>query len=70
MVFLGLLYLWLVHHSSASVVTRAILQFFWVAKMEWLRRVMMNKSADNGGKGVPNITFILMTVFVCGCIKL
>ncbi|XP_078271722.1 uncharacterized protein LOC144602450 [Rhinoraja longicauda] len=37
--------------------------------MDRVRRATMHKSADNGGKDVPNVALILMATFVCGCIR-
>ncbi|XP_067873155.1 uncharacterized protein [Heterodontus francisci] len=38
--------------------------------MDRVQRDTMFKPLDKGGKRVPNIALILMTTFVCGCIKL
>ncbi|XP_067913684.1 uncharacterized protein [Heterodontus francisci] len=61
---------WPIPHSCAVAVTRAIFRFVWGSKMDRVRRDTMFKSLDMGGKNVPNVALILMTTFVCGCIKL
>ncbi|XP_072103315.1 uncharacterized protein [Mobula birostris] len=69
----GLLYLaqvWPVPRSYSSEITRAVFRFIWGSKMERVRRTVMHKSLDNGGKNVPNIALTLMASFVCGCIRL
>ena len=68
----GLLYLaqvWPVPPSYATGITRAVFQFIWGSRMDRVRRATMYKSADNGGKSVPNVALILMATFVCGCIR-
>ncbi|XP_067869039.1 uncharacterized protein [Heterodontus francisci] len=61
---------WPIPHSCAVAVTRAIFRFRWGSKMDRVRRDTMFKPLDKGGKNVPNVALILMTTFVCGCIKL
>ncbi|XP_067865005.1 uncharacterized protein [Heterodontus francisci] len=61
---------WPIPHSCTVAVTGAIFRFIWGSKMDRVRRDTMFKPLDKGGKNVPNVALILMTTFVCGCIKL
>ncbi|KAJ1169320.1 hypothetical protein NDU88_001213 [Pleurodeles waltl] len=46
-----------------------IFYFIWKSKMDRVKREVMFKTHDKGGKGVPDITTILRGTFVCHCAR-
>ncbi|KAJ1151246.1 hypothetical protein NDU88_004030 [Pleurodeles waltl] len=54
---------WSVQRRTAKAITRMIFYFIWNAKMERVKREVMLKTHDKGGKGVPDITTILRGTF-------
>ncbi|KAJ1217957.1 hypothetical protein NDU88_005544 [Pleurodeles waltl] len=60
---------WPVQPGTAKAITRMIFYFIWNSKMDRVKREVMFKTHDKGGKGVPNITTILTGTFVCHCMR-
>ncbi|KAJ1151243.1 hypothetical protein NDU88_004027 [Pleurodeles waltl] len=46
-----------------------LLYFIWNSKMDRVMGEVMFKTHNKGGKGVPDITTILMGSFVCHCVR-
>ncbi|KAJ1217968.1 hypothetical protein NDU88_005555 [Pleurodeles waltl] len=46
-----------------------IFYFIWNSKMDRVKREVMFKTHDKGGKGVPDIATILRGTFVCHCVR-
>ncbi|KAL6476330.1 hypothetical protein MHYP_G00148290 [Metynnis hypsauchen] len=48
---------------------RAIFYFLWGSKWEWLRREVVKRRPENGGKGVPDLYTFLGSIFVATHMK-
>ncbi|KAJ1129654.1 hypothetical protein NDU88_008020 [Pleurodeles waltl] len=60
---------WPVQPRTAKAITRMIFYFIWNSKMDRMKREVMFKTHDKGGKGVPDIAAILRGTFVCHCVR-
>ncbi|KAJ1214462.1 hypothetical protein NDU88_002081 [Pleurodeles waltl] len=60
---------WPVQPRTAKAITRMIFYFIWNSKMDRVKREVMFKTHDKGGKGVPDIATILRGTFVCHCVR-
>ncbi|KAJ1213599.1 hypothetical protein NDU88_001233 [Pleurodeles waltl] len=55
--------------SNGQGITRMIFYFIWNSKMDRVKREVMFKTHDKGGKGEPDIATILRGIFVCHCVR-
>ncbi|KAJ1110725.1 hypothetical protein NDU88_008073 [Pleurodeles waltl] len=53
----------------AKAITRMIFYFIWNSKIDRVKREVMFKTHDKGGKGVPDLTTILRGDYVCHCVR-
>ncbi|KAJ1212636.1 hypothetical protein NDU88_000291 [Pleurodeles waltl] len=68
-VLLYIAQVWPVQSRTAKAITRMIFYFIWNSKMDRVKREVMFKTHDKGGKGVPDIATILRGTFVCHCVR-
>ncbi|KAJ1193109.1 hypothetical protein NDU88_002414 [Pleurodeles waltl] len=54
---------------TVKAITRMIFYFIWNSKMDRVKREVMFKTHDRGGKGVADIASILRGTFVCHCVR-
>ncbi|KAM9330996.1 uncharacterized protein PAF06_019337 [Gastrophryne carolinensis] len=55
--------------KTRKTITRAVFNFIWGSKLDRVRRTRMYKEHRKGGKGVPDISTMLMAAFTCICVR-
>ncbi|KAJ1166929.1 hypothetical protein NDU88_007323 [Pleurodeles waltl] len=68
-VLLYIAQVWPVQPRTAKAITRMIFYFIWNSKMDRVKREVMFKTHDKGGKGVLDIATILRGTFVCHYVR-
>ncbi|KAJ1115365.1 hypothetical protein NDU88_003589 [Pleurodeles waltl] len=60
---------WPVQPQAAKAITRNIFYFIWNSKMDRVKREVMFKNHDKGGKGAHDIATTLRRTYVCHCVQ-
>ncbi|KAJ1169347.1 hypothetical protein NDU88_001240 [Pleurodeles waltl] len=60
---------WPVQPRTAKAIRRMIFYFIWNSKMDRVKREVMFKTDDKGGKALLDITIILRETFICYCMR-
>ncbi|KAM4748998.1 LOW QUALITY PROTEIN: uncharacterized protein WCC33_006413 [Rhinophrynus dorsalis] len=55
--------------TVSRAITRTVFHFIWRSKMDRVKRTMMYKDPQKGGKGVPDIPIMLRAFLVCNCVR-
>ncbi|KAM8921337.1 uncharacterized protein RCH25_016054 [Pelodytes ibericus] len=55
--------------TVCRAITRAVFHFIWGSKMDRVKRTVMYKKPQKGGKGIPDIPTMLRAFFVCNCVR-
>lgn len=61
---------WPLLRDCKRTVNKIVFYFVWGSKMDRLKRSIMFKSPENGGKRIPDLVSILMCTYVCNCLSI
>ncbi|KAM4694287.1 uncharacterized protein O3C94_004738 [Discoglossus pictus] len=55
--------------TVCRAISKAVFYFIWGSKMDRVKRTVMYKEPQKGGKGVPDIPTMLRSFFACNCVR-